>query len=291
MTRLLNVEFFKLRKRLMTWVIAAVLVGLVGLLYIVLWDASGEATKVIQRRFTGADLRRVLYTQYAVPFSLQIVGFFGIVLAVIFAAGAAGGEYAWGTVRLMTTRARGRLQLLSAKLIVVCLMVLVGSLLAVLVGILISTIITQSSGGADYSFVNWTFIKEQFLAYGRANYVLAPYVAMAFCLAIVFRSTLAGVGTGLGVALIGRLIAELMLQGGEPWASLPKYFIHMNSDVIMTQNAVPRPLPRFGPGISELARDGAFSPHTAAIVLAVYVIAFIAIAFIVYRYRDITAGT
>src|SRR5581483_10350433 len=210
MTRLMGVEYFKLRKRMMTWACAAVLVGLVGLLYILLWDASGEATKTINRRFTGADLRRVLYLQYAVPFSLQIVGFFGIVLAVVFAAGAAGGEYAWGTVRLMATSTRGRLQSLGAKFIVVCLMVMAGSLLAVIVGIICSTIITQSSGGADYSFVNLDFIRAQLMAYGRATYVLAPYVAMSFCVAVMFRSTLAGVGTGLGVALIGRLIAELM---------------------------------------------------------------------------------
>jgi hypothetical protein len=170
-------------------------------------------------------------------------------------------------------------------------MVLAGSLLAVLVGIILSTIITQTSGGADYSFVNVDFLRGQLMAYARANYVLAPYVAMAFCLAVVFRSTLAGVGVGLGVALIGRLIGELMQQGGEPWVSLPKYFIHTNTDVIMTQNAVPRPLPRFGPGVSELAREGSFSPETAAIILGIYVIIFVVIAFTIYRYRDITAST
>src|SRR3954464_6779454 len=113
MLRLMGVEFFKLRKRMMTWAVALVLVGLVILLYTILWDASGEATKVINRRFTGEDLRRLLFTQYSVPFSLQVVGFFGIVLSVIFAAGAAGGEYAWGTVRLMATSANGRMRLLA----------------------------------------------------------------------------------------------------------------------------------------------------------------------------------
>jgi ABC-2 type transport system permease protein len=290
MGRLMAVEFFKLRKRMMTWAVALVLVGLVILLYTVLWDASGEATKVINRRFTGEDLRRLLFTQYSVPFSLQVVGFFGIVLSVIFAAGAAGGEYAWGTVRLMATSANGRMRLLASKLIVVCLMVVLGSLLAVIVGLFCSFVITESSGGTDYSFVNMDFIRSQLMAFGRANYVLAPYVTMAFCLAVVFRSTLAGVGTGLGVALIGRVIAELMQQGGPPWTSLPKYFIHTNTDVIMTQNAVPRPLPRFGPGVGELTRNGAFTPEQAAMVLAVYIVIFIAIAFIVYKRRDITAG-
>ena len=125
MTRLVGVEFFKLRKRMMTWVVAAVLVGLVVLLYAVLWNVSGEATKRLgyAGRFTGADLRRVLFVQFSVPFSLQLVGWFGAVLAVIFAAGAAGGEYSWGTVRLMATCSNGRIRLITARLFVVCAMV------------------------------------------------------------------------------------------------------------------------------------------------------------------------
>ena len=45
MTRLLDVEFFKLRKRMMTWVCTLVLVGMILLLYTVLWNVSGEATR------------------------------------------------------------------------------------------------------------------------------------------------------------------------------------------------------------------------------------------------------
>ena len=60
MTRLIDAEFFKMRKRLMTWVCALVLVGLILLLYWVLWDASGEATKRLgNSRFFQQDLRRV----------------------------------------------------------------------------------------------------------------------------------------------------------------------------------------------------------------------------------------
>ena len=57
MTRLIDAEFFKMRKRLMTWVCALVLVGLILLLYWVLGDASGEATKRLgNSRFLQQDL-------------------------------------------------------------------------------------------------------------------------------------------------------------------------------------------------------------------------------------------
>src|SRR3954466_12269840 len=159
MSRLINAEFFKMRKRLMTWVCALVLVGLILLLYWVLWDASGEATKRLgNSRFFQQDLRRVLYLQYSVPFSLQVVGFFGAVLAVVFAAGAAGGEYGWGTVRLMATSAPGRVKLLLAKLIVVTAMTFAGAAVAVIVGLVISGLITWSSGGANWDFVTTHFV-------------------------------------------------------------------------------------------------------------------------------------
>src|SRR4051812_49981739 len=106
MTRLIDAEFFKMRKRLMTWVCALVLVGLILLLYWVLWDASGEATKRLgNSRFFQEDLRRVLYLQYSVPFSLQVVGFFGAVLAVVFAAGSAGRRVGWGSRRPVSSLA------------------------------------------------------------------------------------------------------------------------------------------------------------------------------------------
>jgi ABC-2 type transport system permease protein len=291
MNRLIDVEFFKLRKRMMTWVCAAVLVGMIVLLYVVMWDASGEATRRLgNSRFLGQDLRRVLFLQYSVPFSLQIVGFFGAVLAVVFAAGAAGGEYGWGTVRLMATSAPGRMKLMAAKMIVVTALTFAGAAIAVIVGLTISGLITWSSGGADWSFVTNEFVWKQFEAYLRTVFVLLPFVFMAFCVSILGRSTLAGVGAGLGVATVGRFIAELMREGGEPWRSLPDYFIHRNADIIMAQNVVPRPLPQFGPSLRNLERNEAFSPETAALILGVYVIVFIATSLIVFSRRDIASG-
>jgi ABC-2 type transport system permease protein len=291
MTRLIDSEFFKMRKRLMTWVCAAVLVGLIILLYWVLWDASDEATKRLgDSRFLQQDLRRVLFLQYSVPFSLQVVGFFGAVLAVVFAAGSAGGEYGWGTVRLIATSAPGRVKLMTAKMFVVTVMTCLGAALAVGVGLIMSGLITWASGGAQWDFVTNDFLWRQFEAYVRTVYVLMPFVFMAFCISVIGRSTLAGVGAGLGVATVGRLIAELMQQGGEPWRSLPDYFIHRNADILMAQNVVPRPLPQFGPSLRNLERNEAFTPETAALILGIYIFVFIAATLIVFSRRDIAAG-
>ena len=119
MQRLMAGEFFKLRKRMMTWILAAhhrradhpaVLDPL---------EHQRPRRRLLRstmlgRRVQYEELRRGIFLQAGVPFALQIIAQFGSLLAVIFAAGAAGSEYSWGTVRLMATASNGRLRLMTA---------------------------------------------------------------------------------------------------------------------------------------------------------------------------------
>ena len=289
MTRLMAAEFFKLRKRMMTWVVAILMVGLVILLYSILWSVSGHVTTFGENnQFTGQDLRRALFLQASVPFSLQVVAAFGTIFAMILAAGAVGSEYSWGTVRLMATAASGRVRLLASKLLVVCGLVVVGTLLAVAVGLIYSSIITVTNGGSSLSFITPGFVRDQVESLGRTLFVMAPYVTLAFAMAAIGRSTLAGVGAGLGIAFIEPLINGLMRLGGSPWKDIPNYLINANTDVVLLQNKVPDVI-RFGPTTQDLARNHVNGVPEAMLILALYSAAFIAVAFLVYRRRDITA--
>jgi ABC-2 type transport system permease protein len=292
MTQLMQVEFFKLRKRMMTWVLALLLVGLIILLYSVLWSVSERVARFGEhRQFTAEQLRRALFVQGSIPYALQIIGTLGTLLAIILAAGAAGSEYAWGTVRLMATASSGRIRLVLSKLIVVFALTIAGVVLGMIVAVGYSAVITYLSGGTDWSFVDGAFVRDQSLAFGRTLFVMAPYITLAFAAAIVGRSTLAGVGAGLGVAFIEPLISGLMREGGSPWHNMPNYLIGANIDVISAQNKLDEVLPRFGPDAQDLARRDVNSVEGAFIVLGIYIIAFIAIALIAYRRRDITAGS
>lgn len=295
MQRLMAVEFFKLRKRMMTWIVTLIIIGLIILLYSILWSISGRAGSYfdedLRRRITYQELRRGLFLEAGVPFALQIVATFGSLLAIIFAAGAVGSEYSWGTVRLMATASNGRLRLLTARLIVVCGLIAAGVLLAVFVALAYSFVITTYSGGADWGFVTWPFIRDQWLAYGRTLYVMAPYVSLAFAAAVVGRSTLAGVGAGIAFAFLEPLISGLMRAGGGRWEHVPNYLISVNRQVVLLQNKVPLGLPSFGPSERDLANRGAFSAEAAAITLGLYTVGFLVIAFVVYRRRDINAAS
>ncbi|HYM16525.1 MAG TPA: ABC transporter permease [Dehalococcoidia bacterium] len=287
MDRLIAAEFFKLRKRMMTWVVLLIAVGLVVLLYTVLWSTSVRVAHFGEgNQYTGIDLRRALFLPGAVPYGLQVVGTFGAILAMILAAGSIGSEYAWGTVRLMATAASGRVRLLSAKLLVVCGLTAVGTLIVVLAALAYSLVIALYYGGASTSFLSATFVRDQLEAYGRTLLVLAPYVTLAFSVAVIGRSTLAGVGTGMGVAFAEPLIDGLLRTAGSPWKNVPNYLLNANRQIVLLQNKVPAVLPRLG-GRGDVT---SLSPPMAGLLLAGYAVAFIALALIVFRRRDIGSG-
>ncbi len=286
MIPLIETEFFKLRKRMMTWVVALILVGLVVLLYSVLWSASSRVEHFGEgRQFTGIDLRQALFLPGAVPYALQIVGTFGAILAIILAAGSIGSEYAWGTVRLMATVSSGRMKLILAKLTVVFALTAVGTLLAIAAALTYSLIIALYYGDASGSFLTATFFRDQSAAYGRTLLVLTPYMTLAFAVAVLGRSTLAGVGTGMGVAFAEPLIDALMRTAGSPWKNIPDYFLNTNRQIILLQNKVPEVLPRLGGGGG--ADSAVHSPLVAGLILVGYAVAFIAVALVLYRRRDI----
>jgi ABC-type transport system involved in multi-copper enzyme maturation permease subunit len=283
------VEFFKLRKRMMTWILAILMVGLVVLLYSVFWSVSGHVTTFGENaQYTGEDLRRALFLQTSVPFSLQVVASFGTIFAMILAAGAVGSEYSWGTVRLMATAASGRVRLIAAKLLVVCGLVAAGALLAVAVGLIYSSVITVTNGGSNFSFITAGFVRDQAESYGRTLFVMAPYVTLAFAMAAIGRSTLAGVGAGIGIAFVEPLIGGLMRLAGNPWKEIPNYLINANSSVVLLQNKVPDVI-RFGRSAQDPTNRQLNGTPEAMFILAIYSLAFIALAFLVYRRRDITA--
>jgi len=291
-SRLIAAEWFKLRKRMMTWVVALILLGLVVLLYSVLWSISGRVTRFGEHnQFSAEDLRRALFLQGSVPFALEIAGSFGTILAIILAAGAVGSEYSWGTIRLMATASSGRVQLLLAKLIVVFALAAIGVLLAVAVAVAYSAIITYANGGSDYSFITAGWFRDQFYSYARTLFVMAPYISLGFAAAALGRSTLAGVGAGIGVAFVEPLVGGLMRAGGSPWKDIPNYLINSNTNVIIVQNKVPAALPSFGPSARDLADQNVLSVEGAVIVLCVYIVVFIGLALFAYRRRDITASS
>lgn len=286
MTELLAVEWFKLRHRLMTWVLLTILLAIIVLLYIVLWAVTEQATDIFTQPSELDRLRRALFLQEAVPFGLQMVSQFGLVLAVILAAGAMGSEYGWGTVRLMLTCARGRMRFVASKMIVVMAMVVIGAFIGMLTAVVSSTVISEIGGGADFSFIDRDYIGHSALSFGRTILVITPYTIMAFFFAIWGRSTMAGVAAGIGVGFLEGVISGLMVLAGSPWDRVPQFFLDANADSLRLQNGLQESL---GIRVQEDVLARLPDPQQAALTLALWSLLFIALSLLIFSRRDVTA--
>jgi len=286
-TRLISAELFKLRKRLMTRVLLFVLVGIMVVLYLLLLAISKFTIPAHGPPEIG-DIQKLLGLPVALPFALSILSSFGSVLAVILIASSVGNEYNWRTIRTMLICSESRLRLLGAKLISAGILILIGMVIGLATGFIMSLITTAIGGYSfDFSFATGGYLWDQFLQFWRTFYVLIPYVLLGFLFAIVGRSAMPGIALGIGVFFLESIVTTFMSLAGGWIADIPKYLLTANVRAITSLANLPR---GFGMG---MAADNASSqlsgvPH-AFITLAVYSILFIILAFYLFRKRDVTA--
>ncbi len=95
MLSLVKMELLKLRKRPMTWIMLALLVGLLGLGTVL---TLASARRMEADPATAATRERLLENitlPGAIPGTLGYAYSFGSILLAILAAAAVGGEYGW----------------------------------------------------------------------------------------------------------------------------------------------------------------------------------------------------
>ena len=130
---LLSVELTKVLRRPMTWVLAAILVGFLALIY---GSLTAALLAPAVEGFDPSDLRAQVLLPNGFGFGLSIPAGVGTVRVVILAASVYGSEFSWGTVRTMLLARAGRTRLVVGKLVLVELAALVVTLLGALIGII-----------------------------------------------------------------------------------------------------------------------------------------------------------
>jgi ABC-type transport system involved in multi-copper enzyme maturation permease subunit len=221
--------------------------------------------------------------------ALQLIGVVGLVLIVILTGTIVGGEYSVGTIRLMFTRGPTRTQFFLAKLGAVLACIILGVLITVPLGILTGALFNLFTGiGTNFSFLTMSWFLHSILKLLITMLSLFTFAVIAFCLSTLGRATAAGVAGALiwwGLeAIIGSI---LLLIGNETSGSLaviakaiPNFFIS-NSISTLSQNQNTYIS-------SNVLRVGAVPDWQALLVLAVYLIVFIGIAWWVNQKRDVT---
>ena len=289
MIRLIGAELFKLRKRSMTLVLLLVLISIVVLLHLLLLAVSKvtlPAHNTPEFQQNVGELQNLLGLPLALPFAMSILSSFGSVLGIILMASSIGNEYNWRTIRTVLICSESRFKLLAAKLISASIFILVGMVIGLAAGFIMS-LITTAIGGYQFSFsfATGTYLWDQFLQFWRTFYVLQPYVLLGFLFAVIGRSAMPGIAFGIGIFFLESIITAFMSAAGGWIARVPDYLLIANVRTINNMAGLPgRIAMGFGGGIAD---QSAGVPH-AFITLAIYSVAFLVIAFYLFRKRDVT---
>src|SRR3990172_6738479 len=275
----------------MTRVLLFVLIGLMVVIYMLLLAVSKVPLPAhAQDQINAQDIQNVLGLPTAIPFALSLLSSFGTVLAVILTASSMGSEYGWGTIRTFLICSESRLKFLGAKLIAAIIMILVGMVIGVAAGFMMSLITTAIGGYAfDFSFATGSYLWAQFLQFWRTFFVIIPYVLLAFLLAIVAKSAGPGIGLGICVYFLESIITLVMRLAGGWIAQIPNYLLNANVSAITALAQLPPGFmsgPGGGGGLG-LSESLPGVPH-AFITLTLYSMAFVGIAFYMFRTRDVT---
>ena len=283
--RMIGAEFLKLRKRSITRVLVFILAGIISLVNLLLLAISKVDLPAGNGPGMG-NMSTLLGLSSAVPFTLSLIASFGVVLAIILAASSMGSEYNWKTIRTAIISSESRFKFLTAKLISISAMILMGMVIGVVVGIIMS-LITNAIGGYtfDFSFLTGSYVWQQFLQFWRTFYTIIPFALLGFMMSIVGRSAMPGISTGIGVVFLESIITTFMRLASGWIAKVPDYLLNANVQAITALNELPRGFGRMGVGTTG---DTAPSVTHAYITLGIYALAFLVLAYYLFRKRDIT---
>ncbi|MEI5905722.1 ABC transporter permease [Bacillus spongiae] len=203
---------------------------------------------------------------------VNLVGLF----AIIVAAGIVASEFSWGTIKLLLIRPISRFKILLSKYITVLLF---GSMLLVILFALSALVgVVLFGGGSDVylSYVEGEVIKESTIWFLMKQYLLGTIgvfmiTTMAFMISTLFKNSSIAIGISIFTLLVGGTVTAILAV----WFDWAKYILFANTDLTMYSQGI-------------LLREG-MTLEFSLIVLAVYYIIFMLLAFIPFMKRDMGA--
>ena len=281
--RIIGAEFFKLTKRPMTKILLAILVGIIVIVHFLLLAIS--KSNLPNAGQGGGNIENLLGLSSAIPFSLSIIASFGAILAILLVSNSMGNEYNWKTIRTAVISSESRFKFLVAKLVSLGALILIGLFVGVIAGFITSLITTAIGGYSfDMSFATGSYMWQQFLQFLRTFYLILPFGLLGFFMAILGRSAMPGIATGIGWFFLESIITAFMRAAGGWIANVPDYLMSANVNAITALNNLPG---RFGGGIGNGSTTLPTLTH-AMVVLGIYSVVFAVGAFYIFRKRDVT---
>jgi hypothetical protein len=216
--------------------------------------------------------------------ALSLGAGFAAFLWPVLAGSWSGGEYGWGTVRLVLARRPSRIEFALSGLTMVlltigfglCLILIAGSIGGSLVAAATSASTPTSNGASAGEVVTKLFFATW--------YTSAFYAVLAYAAGAIFRSAPAGIGIGIGFSVAQSAVSAIFMALGDPWKSIALHFPNAYTTALTSRLA--HELMTSGP-IGRVETD---SPSiTASIIgLAVYFAVILGGMLVVVQRRDVT---
>lgn len=248
-------EILKVRSHRLPWITYGVYAALL-VLFALLSTLSGG---------TEAALPLLIATAH-----LQI----GFIFAIVLGAWMGGADFAAGTWRVILARDDRRVLQLANRVAVLVAVVAVGSILTFVVGVVAGAVVAVA-GGSDpvldgLSGLLWGSLVTEVV-----------YGLMAFALAVLFRSTAAGMSIGLAYALV----ADTVLFG--IWPDLQPYLLSTAVGQVTSSLAG---VGSSGGGVASILSgfNQSISTGRAWFTLALWIVALVGAAVLTFRRRDVT---
>lgn len=191
-------------------------------------------------------------------------------------------EYSWRTAALWLSMGVPRWSVLAAKALSLLLVLLIFTVTPLLiVGPLSAYFTVVIEGSLTPGLVNWI---EVGLGVLRTAWLMVPYMALAFLMAVVTRSVIGAIAAGVGFALLVEpLLMEMMKALGA--GGLVPFMPDMLGTSVFSLNTA---ISTTGALAMDLGDVSILPPPTAAMLVGVYALLLFTAAIWVFRHQDVT---
>ena len=279
MIDMIKAELFKLRRRSMTWILLIILAAFFCLMFFatygIIYNPPDGMHGVVDQ------IKASLQFPGAFNMIFSTAGSIGTLLLIILVASSIGNEYGWGSIRQVLTRRGIRYHFVISKLVSSVFVAIIGLLISVMIGFILSMITSNLLGSINWNFITAPFIWEQLENFGWTLFTLLPYILMTTFFAFLGRSAIAGIGGGLGFYFIESIAVSLLGQSGGWLSKIPDYLIGPNVTALMPPNL-------FSQGMFPSPGSSPSTLH-ASLILTVYCTVFLVASLYIFKKRDITA--
>jgi hypothetical protein len=190
---LLRMSLVKLVRRPATWVVFAILAGLIVMVFLGLAASAGQMESLGDE----FQVRLLLDFPTAYTMVLGVILGFGGLLAVAFGAAIIGADWAWGTIRAIIARGESRVRYTLVTFVAIAIVLGVGVLVTFAIGS-VAAVIAAGIAGTDRAAATapetLTTLPDLLL---RTWLGIVQQAAIGFAIAMLFKSQLAGIGAGL----------------------------------------------------------------------------------------------